>query len=94
VLTIEDRKPVMRRVCPDCAADAIPILTQTTVTTVKKEVRSDAVQRCIRMLRTYAAAARASEQASKGTGGELIEQGRVQGLEVAIECLKRESGEA
>ena len=74
-------KPARRRVCPKCAGRGLLVVAKEKApVVVKKEVRSDAVAQAIRMLTTYAGAARASG---------LDE--RAEGIEVGIETLKRSS---
>jgi hypothetical protein len=74
--------PSRKRVCPKCAGKGLLIVAKTAATKiVKKEVRSDAVERVLRMLKTYASAAKSSG---------LDE--RAEGLECALETLRRETG--
>lgn len=75
------------RVCQVCAAGGAVIVAPTLAPVVKeKVVRSDGVERVLRTLRTYAAAAR-SGPTSEGFG-----HARAEGLESAIEVIKRECG--
>jgi|SRR5579864_7328652 len=73
------------RVCQSCASGGVLLVVPKLGPVVrKKEVRSDGVERAIRMLRTYAKAAEAD--------GSSRMSGRAEGFEGAIEVLKRECG--
>jgi len=78
------------RVCQSCASGGVLLVAPKLAPVVqKKTVRSDGVERAIRMLRTYA-------KAAETMGGEdsdgIYQRGRAVGFEGAIEVLKRECG--
>jgi hypothetical protein len=87
------------RVCQSCASGGVLLVAPKLGPVVqKKAVRSDGVERAIRMLRTYAAASRDAAKAnlhSESVADERMRQahaGRAEGFEGAIEVLKRECG--
>jgi hypothetical protein len=79
-----DGSSARRLICGGCAKRGLLVVALTMPPKViEKSVRSEAVAQTLRMLRTYAAAARA-------TGGpDPFALGRAEGLDVAIETLTR-----
>lgn len=95
------------RVCQGCAGAGVVIVAPKIAPVVKQEhAAPDGVDRALRTLRTFAAAARASAKVKPpaalkssedaGLAREDIAQmlGRAEGLESAIEAIKRECGGA
>jgi hypothetical protein len=88
------RGSISTTVCPKCAAKGLLIVARVLPPVkVEKIQRADDVERVIRMLRTYASAARAVAKA-EGERNEigLVASGRAEGLESALETLRRETG--
>ncbi len=76
------------RVCQTCAAGGVLIVAPKLGPLVqKKEVRSDGVERAVRQLRTMTRASTLGMNADSD-----FQRGRAEGLEGAIEVLKRECG--
>lgn len=76
----KNEPPKRKRVCPTCAGKGLLVCAKTTVTTVTKTVRSDAVESTLRQLTTYAKLANANGQTE-----------RAEALESAIQTLRRAS---
>jgi len=85
----------LSRVCQRCAgAGALLVAPKGPVVVKKAHVRPDGVDRTLRILRTFAAAARAAAKDNKKTDfqGATHALGRAEGFEGAIETIKRECG--
>jgi hypothetical protein len=83
------------RVCQSCARGGVLLVAPKLAPIVKqKTVRSDGVERALRMLRTYASVAKASAKENElSDGNRKLLSGRAEGIETAIETIKRECGE-
>ena len=88
-----------KRVCQRCAAGGLVVVAPRMAPVVKGVARetSDDVDQAVRMLRTYALAAKASRDEFPSDPGtpDAIDHahfaGRLEGLEAAIELLTRPS---
>lgn len=79
----EKEPPARRRVCPECARRGLLVVAKTRNVSKVQIVRSGVVDKAIRMLTTYA---------KQATAAGL--DGRAEGLESAIQCLKGIGGES
>jgi hypothetical protein len=82
------------RVCQSCASGGVLLVAPKIGPMIqKKTVRSDGVERALRMLNTYAKVAKSGSNAA-GTNIPVrdVMLGRAEGIETAIEVLKRECG--
>jgi hypothetical protein len=81
------------RVCQSCANGGMIIVAQKVAPVIEqKVVRAPEPDRIVRMLKTYASAAlAAASKEQPETGGEHeFFKGRAEGIETAIEVIKKE----
>jgi hypothetical protein len=82
------------RICQECASDGVLLVAPKLAPVVaQKVVRSDGVERVLRMLNTYAKMSRSSANAeAENIAVSSHHRGRAEGFEGAIEAIKRECG--
>src|SRR5579863_6848411 len=92
------RKPTGAKVCGECAAGGMLVVAQRVpAPVVQKVARPDGYDRVLRMLRTYASAARSTSESYKAedTASDYSHfSGKAEGIEIAIETIRREMGGA
>jgi hypothetical protein len=82
------------RVCQSCASGGVLLVAPKLAPVVKqKTVRSDGVERALRMLRTFASVSRMSARDEQGDTVKASHHGRAEAFEGAIETIKRECGQ-
>jgi hypothetical protein len=83
------------KVCGECAKDGMLIVVRKVGPRIEQKVaRPDGYDRVLRMLRTYVSAAKSSaDREQPETGGEHeFFKGRAEGIEMAIQTIRREMG--
>jgi hypothetical protein len=96
ILLDSNGQPTNKRVCQKCASGGLLIVaTKVPAPVQEKVVRAPAFDNIITQLRVMSRAARVSEQRAEFDGGspDPYFQGRAEGLEAALELVKRVSGQ-